>query len=202
MGPTALLPLRRKACWWFFRPKNPTALAGCEPANWGTKGQHATPRPPKPLICMLVHIKTSLRCMQSWEREGLWLWTRRCDGEKLQLRSVLLCSVQWQFITDVSRQPTGLIFKGLLLGFLHPWRWDQQFFRNVCKELRCVITQKSTDFIHFAAKPEIPQIQLIPSNRILRKSFLSSIKGIPSSYGYRNFSTVFTGAQHWSTYLT
>ena len=33
----------------FFRPKNPTASAGCEPANLGTKGQHATSRPPKPL---------------------------------------------------------------------------------------------------------------------------------------------------------
>ena len=32
-----------------FRPKNPTASAGCEPANLGTKGQHATFRPPKPL---------------------------------------------------------------------------------------------------------------------------------------------------------
>jgi len=30
----------------FFRPKNPTATAGCEPANSGTKGQHATSRPP------------------------------------------------------------------------------------------------------------------------------------------------------------
>ena len=28
MGPTALLPLRRKAHWGFFRPKNPTASAG------------------------------------------------------------------------------------------------------------------------------------------------------------------------------
>jgi len=27
MGPTALLPLWRKACWGFFRPKNPTASA-------------------------------------------------------------------------------------------------------------------------------------------------------------------------------
>ena len=46
-GPTALLPLRRKACWgFFFSPlKNPTASAGFEPANLGTKGQHATPRP-------------------------------------------------------------------------------------------------------------------------------------------------------------
>ena len=34
----------------FFRPKNPAASAGFEPANLGTKGQHATPRPPKPLI--------------------------------------------------------------------------------------------------------------------------------------------------------
>jgi hypothetical protein len=30
----------------FFCPKNPTASAGCEPANLGTKGQHATSRPP------------------------------------------------------------------------------------------------------------------------------------------------------------
>ena len=51
MGPTALLPLRRKACWgFFFSPlKNPTASAGFEPANLGTKDQHATPRPPKPV---------------------------------------------------------------------------------------------------------------------------------------------------------
>jgi hypothetical protein len=38
MGPTALLPLRGKARWEFFRPKNP---AGFEPANLGTRGQHA-----------------------------------------------------------------------------------------------------------------------------------------------------------------
>jgi len=31
----------------FFRPKNPKASAVFEPANFGTKGQHATPRPPK-----------------------------------------------------------------------------------------------------------------------------------------------------------
>ena len=32
----------------FFALKNPTASAGFEPANFGTKGQLATPRPPKP----------------------------------------------------------------------------------------------------------------------------------------------------------
>jgi hypothetical protein len=33
----------------FFRSKNPTASTACETANLGTKGQHATSRPPKPL---------------------------------------------------------------------------------------------------------------------------------------------------------
>ena len=33
MGPTALLPLRRKACWEFFRPKNP----GLNPRTWVIK---------------------------------------------------------------------------------------------------------------------------------------------------------------------
>ena len=37
MGPTALLPLRRKAYRGFFRPKNSTASAGFERTNLGTK---------------------------------------------------------------------------------------------------------------------------------------------------------------------
>ena len=51
MGPTALLPLRRKACWGFFRPE--------KPANLGTKGQHATSRPPKPLLSLLFPTRFS-----------------------------------------------------------------------------------------------------------------------------------------------
>jgi hypothetical protein len=47
MGYKALLPLRAED---FFALKNPKTSAGFEPANLGTKGQHATPRPPKPLI--------------------------------------------------------------------------------------------------------------------------------------------------------
>jgi hypothetical protein len=53
LGQTTLLLLRRKACWGLFRPKDPTASAGFEPANLGTKGQHATSRPPKPLVTVL-----------------------------------------------------------------------------------------------------------------------------------------------------
>jgi hypothetical protein len=39
-----------------FALKNPTASAGFEPVNLGTKGQHATSRPPKPLV----------KCLQYW----------------------------------------------------------------------------------------------------------------------------------------
>ena len=38
----------------FFTLKNPMASAGFEPANLGTKGQHATPRQPKPLKLLLT----------------------------------------------------------------------------------------------------------------------------------------------------
>jgi hypothetical protein len=39
---------------YFFALINPTASAGFEPANLGTRGQHASSRPPKPLCCMLA----------------------------------------------------------------------------------------------------------------------------------------------------
>ena len=38
----------------FFALKNSKASAGFEPANLGTKGQHATSRPPKPLGPLLL----------------------------------------------------------------------------------------------------------------------------------------------------
>jgi hypothetical protein len=44
----------------FFALKNPTALAGFEPATLGSRGQHATSRPPKPqyvylhLLCFCI----------------------------------------------------------------------------------------------------------------------------------------------------
>ena len=82
MGPTALLPLRRKACWGFFHPKNLTASAGFEPVNLGTKGQHATPRPLKPIyskqmfvvltytsdFIVYYKISVSVPCTNEWVR--------------------------------------------------------------------------------------------------------------------------------------
>ena len=38
----------------FFALKNPNTSAGFEPPNLGTKGQHATPRPPKE-YAVLIH---------------------------------------------------------------------------------------------------------------------------------------------------
>jgi len=39
MGPTALLPLRRKACWGFFRPEKSWRLRlGLNPRTWVLKG--------------------------------------------------------------------------------------------------------------------------------------------------------------------
>ena len=48
----------------FFALKIPTASAGFEPANLGTKGQHATYRPPKPLfrlVRLCVHLVACLK---------------------------------------------------------------------------------------------------------------------------------------------
>jgi hypothetical protein len=49
-------PSERSRAEDFFALKNPTASAGFEPSNLGTKGQHATPRPPKPLFIRLYSL--------------------------------------------------------------------------------------------------------------------------------------------------
>ena len=54
MGRTLYFPSEGRRAEDFFRPKNPTASAGFELVNLGTKGQHATPRPPVTLK-IVVH---------------------------------------------------------------------------------------------------------------------------------------------------
>ena len=46
-------PLKEGVLANFFALKNPTASVGFEPANLGTKGQHGTSRPQKPLVTCL-----------------------------------------------------------------------------------------------------------------------------------------------------
>ena len=47
-------PPKERVLRIFFALKNPTVSVGFEPANVGTKGQHATSRPPKPLMYDLI----------------------------------------------------------------------------------------------------------------------------------------------------
>ena len=53
---------------FFFALKNPKVSAGFEPANLGTKGQHATSRPSKPLILHLTDIKVVKICTKTQVR--------------------------------------------------------------------------------------------------------------------------------------
>ena len=88
MGPTALLPLRRKACWGFFRPKNPTASADFEPANLGTKGQHATPRPPKPLNIIILELNLrggGIGKVIHLEHNFVWCWKLDTLGSRSEI---------------------------------------------------------------------------------------------------------------------
>ena len=43
-------PSEERRAEYFFALKNPTASIGFEPVHLGTKGQHGTSRPPKPLL--------------------------------------------------------------------------------------------------------------------------------------------------------
>jgi hypothetical protein len=54
MGQTAYFPSEGRRAEGFFRPKNPTSSGGFEPTNLGTKDQHATSRPPKPLFKLYI----------------------------------------------------------------------------------------------------------------------------------------------------
>ena len=52
----------------YFALKNPTASVGFEPANLGTKGQHATPRQPKPLTRTLIEYLNRILEEKNMER--------------------------------------------------------------------------------------------------------------------------------------
>ena len=54
----------------FFALKNPTDSVGFEPANLGTKDQHAISRPPKPLIGVLELTNTRSTFHMKFTRSG------------------------------------------------------------------------------------------------------------------------------------
>ena len=57
IGPRLYFPSEGRRAEDFFAFKNQTASAGFESANLGTKGQHTTPRPPKPLFLLKAGIQ-------------------------------------------------------------------------------------------------------------------------------------------------
>jgi len=115
MGPTALLPLRRKVCWGFFRPKNPTASAGFEPANLGTKGQHATPRPPKPTHDIFIsHRKCSNLAVCHYVAK-----TRMAEIQRPTQRPSHTNEVQGQFLSNCHRLVPNKTFRFCWSFFLN-----------------------------------------------------------------------------------
>ena len=79
----------------FFALKDPTASAGFEPANLGTKGQHATSRPPKPLFDRFSKSRLQIFLFRlSWKMVKFLL--------KRDSRAFLLCI--WLFICVAAYQ--------------------------------------------------------------------------------------------------
>ena len=86
MGPTT--------CWGFFRPKNPTASAGFEPSNLGTKGQHATPRPPKPVFPLIPNMDTGWKWAVSFSFLPLYI---QKNTSKIKYEAECSTDIVWDF---------------------------------------------------------------------------------------------------------
>jgi hypothetical protein len=96
-----------------FTLKIKTASAGCEPVNLGTKGQHATSRPPKPLKQVL----TALKC--NYENIKILQYIRFVN-----ISSQLLYAFFWV----IPRCPKFICqrFGTLWSIFIGLWRWNRQ----------------------------------------------------------------------------
>jgi hypothetical protein len=76
-------PPKEGALRILFALKNPTALAGFEPANLGTKRQHATSRPSKPLR---YHVTYRQVPRTKTIRPGYSCWQREREKKQIYLR--------------------------------------------------------------------------------------------------------------------
>ena len=133
MGPTALFPLRRKACWEFLRPKNPTASAEFEPVNLGTKGQHATPRPPKPQdnipddssIQIIFHFKYCALCLIITlpPKLALLYSTRRIQYGLLLLHNIVFFTNTCNEINVSQLYIQNLLNVRKCLRLFWKWKW-------------------------------------------------------------------------------
>jgi hypothetical protein len=131
MGQTALLHLQRKACCGFFRPKNPTASAGFEPAILGTRGQHAnhqttetTPRLSSP-ICYTTNVTIK------WGK-GTWL----CAAT-IRVHSHPDSWFGHTFISDYVRQPDTW-----QATWIYACSYKSSHYSKVYNLCRCMIVTK------------------------------------------------------------
>jgi hypothetical protein len=121
MGPTGLLPFRRKACWWFifFALKNSDGFgAGLNPRTLGSKGQQSTSRPPKRLCYYTLLMETG-REMSALHNSSqnfiLPKWVNSCmcthnmHSFKLKLINDILLKANYCYYITVFNVP--LIFK-------------------------------------------------------------------------------------------
>jgi hypothetical protein len=76
-----------------FWPKNPTASAWFEPANLGTKGQHATSSPPKPLNSALFGERT-LTLLKNVRYNNKNFYSLFISGSGLRSSSI----TQWKYM--------------------------------------------------------------------------------------------------------
>jgi hypothetical protein len=88
----------------FLALKNPTALAGFEPVKLGTKGQHAAPRPPKPLMVVLGLVVSV--SSEMWRNLAL----------------VRLCCCEWYIGKQMGSAAEIFLFSVVLLTFICRWR--------------------------------------------------------------------------------
>ena len=145
MGPTALLPPPKEGVLRnFFALKIRRASAGCEPATLGTKGQHATSRPTKPLASRvslpdtigtrLVVVHSSMSWVEcSWyQLKGFFRWSVSIETGIIFLTFDI-------FIHGVSHANES----GISLIILNnnediATRFEQDYFRCVRNEEECV----------------------------------------------------------------
>ena len=77
---------------FFFALKNPTTSAGFEPANLGTKGQHATSRPPKPHHKAVNNFSIKIDEVKPLSSNETICWCLKCAKEWLNMPYAALCA--------------------------------------------------------------------------------------------------------------
>ena len=86
----------------FFTLKNPTASAGFEPVNLGTKGQHATSRPPKPLSgrTLTCYSSTCLEVLRKTTKNSTALFSLGPPKHKVGVLTTQMYLYPWLVTTQ------------------------------------------------------------------------------------------------------